>query len=162
MSIDALPLRGLQLPEQISYWPLATGWWIVIGGTLALSVSVWLFLRWRKHRLSTISQQKLTEISNRYNETKDSVRLATDVSMLLRQVVISVYPRSHAASVTSQEWLALLDKLGGDNFFTQGNGQQLMASQYSNKPLAEPQELITKVSVWLNRVISKPLKGGIT
>jgi hypothetical protein len=72
-----------------------------------------------------------------------------------------VYPRAHAASVTGENWLALLDKLGGCNEFSEGCGRQLLTCQYSNKPLNNPQELVTKISQWLNKAINQPVKGGL-
>ena len=40
-----IPLRDIHLPEPISWWPLAPGWWILVGGLLALAILG--FLAWR-------------------------------------------------------------------------------------------------------------------
>ena len=36
MDLEQIPLRDLHLPEAISWWPLAPGWWVVIGLTMVL------------------------------------------------------------------------------------------------------------------------------
>ena len=41
MDPEQIPLRDLHLPDAISWWPLAPGWWIVLG--LALIAN---FLKW--------------------------------------------------------------------------------------------------------------------
>ena len=46
MNDDALPLRDLQLPEAVGWWPLAPGWWVL----LALSVAGFAYLSWRWYR----------------------------------------------------------------------------------------------------------------
>ena len=46
MNDDALPLRDLQLPETVGWWPLAPGWWVLI----TLFVAGFAYLSWRWYR----------------------------------------------------------------------------------------------------------------
>ena len=45
-------LRDIHLPEAVSLWPLAPGWWLLlalIAAVLGLSIAVWL----RRYRFET-------------------------------------------------------------------------------------------------------------
>ena len=48
--VDLSGLRDIHLPKEPSWWPLAIGWWIVIGGVIiALMIGGIIFLKWYRH-----------------------------------------------------------------------------------------------------------------
>ena len=62
---QTLELRDIHLPTEISWWPLAPGWWIVIGLILlGIVISIFLYRRQqaRKHYLA--AEQELQKIKH--------------------------------------------------------------------------------------------------
>lgn len=129
-----IPLRDLQLPAEIGWWPPAPGWWLLIGlagvGLLALIVHLRkarAFNAARRHALRT-----LDEYAGDYRRHRNPVVLATQVSALLRRVMLAYVPRSEVAGLTGDDWLEWLDRDLDDPAFAGGVGRQLLELPYRN------------------------------
>ena len=105
-------LRDIHLPEQISWWPLAPGWWLLI--LLVCLTLVWLGYKLRQRHLFRQTyrycQSQLTEIDQTYQASKDSRQLVSDYSQLLRRLLMLRLGRQHVASLTGEQLLAILDE----------------------------------------------------
>ena len=66
--METLPLRDIHLPDPIGWWPLAPGWWGVLGLVLLIISGIFWWRRKKHRRNSTPWQAALTELD----------RLATD------------------------------------------------------------------------------------
>lgn len=57
----SLQLKDIKLPEPVSFWPPAIGWWFVAGVVLLLLIvsSVWLARRWRYRRVRIQQRQQI-------------------------------------------------------------------------------------------------------
>ena len=119
-----LPLRDVHLPEAISGWPLAIGWWI----TLALiPILLWISYKVYKHltRKTAVKTAKQLLLVLKQDRTKTEAQVLAEVSALLRRVAMSVAPREECAGLTGHAWLEYLDKSLDDKPFTRGLGQCL-------------------------------------
>ncbi|MFP6681250.1 MAG: DUF4381 domain-containing protein [Gammaproteobacteria bacterium] len=107
-----IPLRDIHLPDPIGWWPLAPGWWILIGLivlTMVVSLIVW---RWRKHHLvRRTALSELTTIELNYHEHRDNHRLARDLSKLVRRTALALQPERDSAAETGSDWNNRLDEL---------------------------------------------------
>jgi hypothetical protein len=68
-----LPLRDIHLPEAITWWPPAPGWWI--SAVLAIAIIV-LVTRWLRHRVKRLApyksaQLELQQIKSHYKNGQD-------------------------------------------------------------------------------------------
>lgn len=149
-----LPLRDIHLPEAVSSWPPAWGWWALLA-LLAVLVGLGFFLAWwrRQQRASAVSlaRMEFERICKRYDEAGDAMQLVKDSSGLLRRLSISLFPREQVASLTGEEWLSFLDEQSGDQAFSRGSGRILVDAPY--RPAlesAEVGELITCCEAWIN------------
>jgi len=112
MDPSEIPLRDIHLPDPIGWWPLAPGWWILIGlivFTVAVSLIVW---SWRKRRLvrrTALSELAIIEID--YREHRDNHRLARDLSKLARRTALALEPERVSAAETGSDWSNRLDEL---------------------------------------------------
>jgi hypothetical protein len=81
------------------------------------------------------------------------VKLLRQLSVLLRRVCISLYPRAEVAGLTGEAWLNFLDQpLTGRPFGT-GNGRILVDAPYRRViPPVEVQSLLTHCREWLDAV----------
>ena len=99
MQADPLAqLRDIQLPEPISWWPLALGWWVLI--VLAAGILGWAaLLLIRRYRANLYRRQaihKLAQINTRPDVTS-SQKLVL-VFETLKQTINSAYPEQNFSS----------------------------------------------------------------
>ena len=126
-----LPLRDIHLPDPISAWPLSFGWWLVIGGSLALiAILTFLIIRWLRPTLKSQATKNLQLIEANFHETSDGSKCIAQISALLRRIVIS--RNSKNAGVTGKAWLQLLD-FENNQEFSQGIGQILLSAPYQKE-----------------------------
>ncbi len=126
-----LPLRDIHLPEAISWWPPAPGWWLLLFLVCLLGFIVWRLIRHRQkqHRLRA-SLQALADIRTHYGEHENNAVLLRELSVLLRRACITFYPRAITASLTGQSWLAFLDASSPHAEFVHGCGKPLATAPY--------------------------------
>lgn len=128
-----LPLRDIHLPPPVSWWPLAIGWWILLGLIVFVVVlCVWLYLRRRRRRLSAayLATIELSGLRRHYQQHRDVRLLASEISVLLRRMSISAYPREETAGLTGEHWLQHLDRPLPERPFSQGPGRILIEAPY--------------------------------
>lgn len=132
--MDALPLRDIHLPDPISWWPPAIGWWIVAGvAILSVAAAAWLIRRWRQTTVAKLALRELDRLE------KDSSLGITEklrrLSILLRRVGLSTYPREDVAGLTGEAWLEWLDRPLETPRFSRGVGRSLLDAPY--RPIGE-------------------------
>jgi hypothetical protein len=113
MAPDALPLRDLHLPEPISWWPPAPGWW-VLAALLAVTGAAlaWIWYRWRHRALRRAALAALADIERAYARDGDGHRYAMALSGLVRRIALR-YLGSACAALTGEDWLGCLARVGG-------------------------------------------------
>tara|TARA_B110000003_G_scaffold144431_1_gene145497 strand:- start:1948 stop:2457 length:510 start_codon:yes stop_codon:yes gene_type:complete len=99
MQADPLAqLRDIQLPEPISWWPLALGWWVLI--VLAVGVLGWVgLLLIRRYRANLYRRQaihKLAQIKTQPDFTSNQKLVL--VFETLKQTINSAYPQQSFSS----------------------------------------------------------------
>lgn len=99
---DNLPeLRDIHLPDGVSIFPLAYGWWVILVALIALWGGVKLFLFLRQKSKKLFAQRYLNKIS-----LNNPVKAATQMSELLRRVCVSKYPE--AVVLSGKDWMNFL------------------------------------------------------
>lgn len=153
-----LPLRDIHLPGEVPFWPPAPGWWILAALIVAAAIIGWLL--YRRNRMLKLSatrlaREELQNIMARYETEKDPVSLLKQLSILLRRLSISLFPRTEVASLTGQAWLEFLDRKTGLNSFSTGTGQLLSEAPYRRKVTADDAVLVLKhCQDWIELVAS--------
>lgn len=126
---QALPLRDIHLPEAISWFPPAIGWWCLL---LLIILTIWgswrLFKHATRHTILKAAQQLLVAIKIDPN-TSDLQKLQ-QVSIWLRRVSISASPRQKSAGLIGKAWLNYLDNSVEGSPFSEGIGQCLIDAQF--------------------------------
>ena len=155
--MESLPLKDIHLPPDVSVWPLATGWWLLIGLILFLMITGLWFYRHLKSRAGLRAANKLLlAIANDSLQT-DQQKL-TALSALLRRVAISTAPRDAVASLNGAAWLAYLDKGFKDAPFSQGIGRCLADAHYRATPAEVDLPAVIKLCQrWLKQ--QQPKRG---
>jgi hypothetical protein len=147
-------LQDIVVPEAISWWPLAPGWYGV--GALLVMLTVWAGLRgWRRHRRDAYRRQALRELEalRAARGEADGGLLLADVAELLRRVALSAYPRSRVVGLTGEAWLGFLDQTaGGGRGFSGEPGRLLLAAAYRTSgefPRERVDEVLTQAAAWV-------------
>lgn len=152
-----LALRDIHLPEPISWWPPAPGWWLV---AIALIVAIALLIKWYRYRtnklaLRRIANRELLEIKHRHQQTSDDQQLVKELSILLRRVAMSIAPRDTAAGLTGETWLGFLDSLVSKPLFVSETGKQLITAPYQPGHAIDAPALIDLSEQWLSLASKK-------
>jgi len=134
MDPQAIPLRGLHLPEPVGWWPLAPGWWVLLA---MLVIACGLLIRaWLRRRAHSAARRKalrqLEESRSAFAYHGNPVVLGAEVSELLRRAMLAYAPRSEVAGLTGEDWLAWLDRDLETPRFREGAGRSLLELPYRN------------------------------
>lgn len=154
MTTDPLAdLRDWHLPDPVSWWPPAPGWWLVATGILvALVLVARLWLRRRSRTsLQRAARRELERLGHELAADGDRRRYLAELSRLLRRLALARYPRAQVASLTRDDWLAFLDATGGAGEFSDGVGRMLVESAYrpADEINFDPERLAALVRRWI-------------
>ena len=149
MPMEPLPLRDIQLPDPIGWWPLAPGWW----GLLALLISLIVILVYviRRRRRVTPIKLALAELTRLEANPDLSARAQLEtLSILMRRVAMTLCPREDVAGRVGEDWLNWLNNATGTAHFEGEQGKLLISGTYSEDPSASlVAELLTTYRQWL-------------
>lgn len=149
-----LPLRDIHLPDPISWWPLAIGWWIVLALVIILGlITFFVVKRKLQPTLKKEAVAKLASIEEAFIQHKNPSICLTELSALMRSVIISQDHSKNVAGLTGKAWLEFLDKSLEQPEFSQGVGKLLLDGPY--RPVNDSNEvsqLIQLCHKWVQRL----------
>ena len=134
------PLAGLAeivLPEPVAWWPSTPAWYAL----LALLLLAFVILVWRKARAWARNAYRREGLRRlvllRAEAAKgDAARAAAlrELPVLIREVVLTAFPRGRVAALTGEAWLSFLDDTlpdaGARGGFLSGPGRWLADAAY--------------------------------
>jgi hypothetical protein len=151
--MEALPLRDIHLPEPIGWWPPALGWWIVLMIVVLLIAGLVWFLR-RRQRLR-IYRFALRELESLQTDLRLTPHEKLQrLSMLLRRVGLSLFPREEVAGLVGENWLHWLDRPFKTPRFAKEVGRLLIDAPYRPPSEIDIDPLVILSREWL-RVLPK-------
>ncbi len=156
-----IPLRDLHLPEAVSGWPPAPGWWFVFAIallTLAYLLRVWL-QRFSRGAARRYAMRQLDALLAAYEQHRDIIRFGAAASALLRRTMLAYAPREDIAGLTGEAWLAWLDRDLAQPVFVTGAGRALIDLPYRNPQTALPAAEVERLVVALRHRIATPVGG---
>jgi len=155
-------LRDIHLPEPVTFWPPAPGWWVLL-----LLVLIGLLFLYR-HAIAALTQRRklafvLRELDKALESFTESAAFEhkrnqagldylADVNILLKRVVLVIFPASTAVHLTGADWLAFLDKEGKTTAFSEGAGRILGDGVYRRDFDADADALHNLAANWVSTV----------
>ena len=149
-------LHDIVVPPPISWWPLAPGWYVLLG--MLLLSAAWLGLRLYRHytanhyrRQALAELQRLQPLSRQFGGL--SVAMG-QVMELLKRTAFVTYPREQIASLNGVDWWKFRDQSIGSTVFVQSVGPTLERLTYGNPfetdaPRAEVDAAFHAVGTWI-------------
>jgi hypothetical protein len=145
-------LADIHLPDGVSWWPLAPGWWILLALFILLVIG---FLIWRSRKARNnyrlIAQQELVRIYNDYQSSQNSAAYLQALSLLLRRTALTAYPHSFNASIKGSYWLLWLDSVCPETLgaFSGEPGKALLIGPYQKNPQVDVDGLQQLSAQWI-------------
>ncbi len=128
MTPDTLPLRDIHLPPEPGWWPPAPGWWLIAAVLLGAGVAAYA---WRRRRRAYAPHRDvLARLAALERAQLAPVDALAELSVLLRRLALTLYPRRRVAGLTGRAWLEFLGDTGGGGAFAADAGRWLLDGPY--------------------------------
>jgi len=112
---EQLVLRDIHLPQPVSWWPLAPGWWILAAIVIVIILaSLFALHRHRQRRYRRIALQQLNLLEKSFCVDHNHQHLMQELSKLLRHMAVLHYPPRQCAGLYGEKWLNFLDQTLGN------------------------------------------------
>lgn len=145
-------LRDIHLPDAVSWWPLAPGWWLLAVLVVALALLAWHRLsRPGRKPLRALSLDELARIRAAVDAGEDGHAALNELAGLLRRILISYRGRDGYADSTGTAWAAQLRELSPAGF-TDADLELLVAARYRREVDADLAALLDACERWIGNL----------
>ena len=158
-------LRDIHLPEPISWWPPAPGWWILAlaGSALAVWLLRWLYRRYKaKHyRRQALAQLKELKELQAGSDSQDQLRA---LFVLLKQTATCAYPNRQPSSMAIDPFVEFLRFSCNQSVFSQPTGelQTLLYAKQTSEQSQDIEALFEDTRIWIKaHMVEDKLELGV-
>ena len=153
-------LRDIHLPDAISWWPPAIGWWILLASVIAAFIFIpKLYRRVTYTPLNKVANKTYHNIVDEFKENNNDSSFIIATSQFLRQTAMSYCGRDEVAQLTGDEWVQALNNITEQDHFTPDLKQSLVDAPYQKNISIDAEQLINAVQSWLNELPKQLPKG---
>lgn len=128
-------IRGL---DAVSWWPLATGWWLLVALTLVLAAALYFgripWMQWRRRGREQWRREALKlldELERQIDAHQSTKESATRLSELMRRIALARCSRDSCAGLEGEKWLAFLTDNDPERFDWPGYRALLLQAPYA-------------------------------
>jgi len=151
-----LSLRDIHLPDPVSWWPLAIGWWLVLALLILTPIMVWAIRKFMARRqLRKQALAELIRIEASFGQHQNSQQLVSEISILLHRICISRFPRLEVAGLNGEAWTRFLNAQA--NCFDTETSQALISGPFQKQCAIDAQVLINASRHWIEQL--QPAQG---
>ena len=152
-------LADIHLPDAVTWWPPALGWWcLAVLFLVLLTVLAWnlreRMQRQRKmrvalHELDQAWQHYLTQESFSQRQDEPGLALLNTINNILRRVALLYYPQEEIAPLSGGKWLAFLDQCDPEAGFAALGTDGLGDSLYRKTWVGDPEPAYNMDRQWI-------------
>lgn len=143
-------LRDVQLPEPISWWPLAVSWWILIG--LIVAGIIFSVRAFRKNRArNAYRRDALKQLQSHYRQWQSDANTSQylqSANAVLKRA--SLHLDDTARQLSGSSWIEYLQSLTQNNF-SEHVRDALSQGIYRKSPEFDVDQIQQELNQWLNR-----------
>lgn len=154
--MNELPLRDIHLPNAVSWWPLATGWWVFIICLILLLLTALYFFYLKPKTVKPPAYKKIAlhqlQSLRQICQQSNSRECLSEISSLLRRTAISFYPREQVASLTGMAWINTLNQISGSTCFTEQHAILFSQARYQPEPEYDAAQLFETCQQWMQQL----------
>ena len=136
-------LAPLREPMAVSWWPLALGWWIALGLSLALLTGFVLWLR-KRHLKTAYRRVALAAL----DELRTRKARQDELNWLLKAAALRAYPHEQVAGLHGTQWQQFLTSScprSAPDAFTE------LDSLYQREPSPVSSHLVDAAEHWIRQ-----------
>lgn len=151
-------LADIHLPEPVSFWPPAPGWWLL--AVLLIILTVWLVRRARRAGAQRrIKSQALGEFEacyKNYSNNEDTnleslkLRYVNEANSVLKRVALVHFPNSGVAGLGGPDWVDFIRKNGDSSLLTDSIAAALSHGRFQTKIEVDVDALHDFGSSWIS------------
>ena len=162
MNPEMIALKDIRYPNNIDWWPMAIGWWIILAIIVCvIIVFAMRFLKnFKRNKKRRIALKELSRIRNDKIICSDISLLTNKLSILIRKTMLAYESRDAVAGLVGEEWLEFLDQNLEEKYFSQGIGRSLVLFPYQN-PKDSSSVNVTELCDLVKKRIKTPINNGI-
>ena len=153
--LDLSGLKDVILGERPSIFPLASGWWIVMGAFLLLTVALLVYIK--RRFFPSAYEYALQELKKIEKQLLTPVEVGKEISKLLKRVAIFKFGRENVSLLTDAEWASFL-KRNGKNMLSSKEADFIAKSTWMppQKDIAiSIESLYTHTKEWIKFVLKE-------
>ena len=148
-AIDLTGLKGLHYPVAPDFWPLAWGWYVILGGILLL---VLIIIYKRTSSPLAYATREMKKIQKSASEKQLKL-----LSQLLKRVAMAHYGREAIAPLSENAWQEFL-LASAPGILTKEEANQLAYAIYNPTPKAPSKKLFSACQKWIQKVLKNKEK----
>ena len=146
-------LRPNHLPDPVSYWPLAPGWWLsaLLFIVLVTLITVWTRRYIRRSRYRRQAKRSAIQLFQSFQQHNNCLQYANDCNHLLKQTALHAFPAEQVARLHGQQWLEFLADSSGLDGFSGPAGEALGDNRYRQQPSVDVAQLHSLTLDWIRK-----------
>jgi hypothetical protein len=165
-------LRDIQGITGVSWWPLATGWWLLLAVLVALAFAAY---HWRTILRLRVpipgitlgtwrwdAAAQLRSLRRRAREGQEPKTTVDELSELLRRIAMARWGRESCAGLTGEEWLAWLAAKDPAGFPWEVRGRLLATAPYAPPGALSERDILALIDAaysWVSAPNPKPARS---
>lgn len=157
-------LADIHLPEPVSFWPPAPGWWLL--ALLLLIGIAYLAYRLQQARIRRkIVAFAMAELDKCYQSLASStetdanlrqLRYVNEVNSVLRRVALVHYPQANVASLAGQAWVDFIRQKGDSSLLDDDIAKALSHGRFQTRCEVDVEALHALAQAWVKSLYTRP------
>lgn len=143
-------LRDIHLPEAVSWWPPAPGWWILSFIVIALVTSL-IIRRLRNTKRNAFRVTALFETQEAltlWNKNKNTADYLHTINTVLKRIVLQRKPTSKIANQSGINWVESLNQIS-NQALSEKTMQALGVACYQTNPVVDVAHVQQQIIAWI-------------
>ena len=143
MTVSISDLNDIHLPEQVSWWPMAIGWWFIVAISVLVIIATIYYCRYwlNTGRFKKTALQELEAIIDTAEDDHDYLRLC---SSIIRRLSITLDKDNRAVNAHGRQWQQLLS-----TYMPESQATLLAVSRYQKKIALDRTQLAQACRQWI-------------